>query len=199
MSFGKHNETFAGHEAFHLNACVGTNGGPYGLSDYACGYYDAAKRVIRSAAENGLHLDVLVYPVACMFRHAIELSIKHLLSRYPPLWSEPITAKLNHNLSVNWVAARGYVLRTGAFDEDQAPLLRVDRIVDNLIEIDPNGETFRYPTSRKGVHHLRDWKLINLGVLLDQIEFAEGFFDWCDCMADGIWEERSHALASWHP
>jgi hypothetical protein len=33
------------------------------------------------------------------------------------------------------------------------------------MEVDPNGNIFRYPESIKGDRHLRDWRLINLIVI----------------------------------
>ena len=92
------------------------------------------------------------------------------------------------------ISRRNFLLRTGAFDDDATPLQRVDEIINDLTEIDPNGETFRYPTNRTGDYHLQEWKLINLAVLLERIEFIESFFSWCDCMADGIWEARVHTM-----
>jgi integrase len=35
----------------------------------------------------------------------------------------------------------------------------------NIMEVDPNGNIFRYPGSIKGDRHLRDWRLINLIVI----------------------------------
>lgn len=61
-----------------FNACVGDNGGPYDLYDYAHGYFDATRILLKSVGKTGSVNDLLVYPVCLNFRHAVELFINSL-------------------------------------------------------------------------------------------------------------------------
>src|SRR5688572_30124182 len=82
----KENELFRGELAWSdKNACVGNNGGPYDLYDYADGYFDATRGLLEIALaapdsnRPWVTIDILVYPICLNFRHAIELYLKYLI------------------------------------------------------------------------------------------------------------------------
>jgi hypothetical protein len=41
----------------------------------------------------------------------------------------------------------------------------LEKTISEFEEIDPNGVIFRYPDSIKGEQHLKEWTLINLGIV----------------------------------
>jgi hypothetical protein len=87
----------------------------------------------------------LVYPIAFNFRHAVELSIKHLNQVLPRLWGEQAPTEWTHRLIDNWQPVRLNLLRTSDFDPDGDLIPFVDDVLDDLLDIDPRGEVFRYP------------------------------------------------------
>lgn len=54
-------------------------------------------------------------------------------------------------------------------------------VIDDLVEIDPNGESFRYPISKRGDLHLEDWSLINVTV------FAKGMARLTEVLNNCYW------------
>jgi hypothetical protein len=149
------------------NACVGDNGGPYDLYDYADGYLDATERLLKTAAKDkGMAIDLLVYPICLNFRHAIELFIKYLISDLNKLTKSHTKFKPTHSLVENWRVAKKLIKKT-KLKVDTKELEWITHVVDDIMEVDPKGEIFRYPESIKGDQHLKDWSHINLAVVGD--------------------------------
>jgi hypothetical protein len=82
----KQNDVFRGVSKWpDKNACVGNNGGPYDLYDYADAYFDATRGLLELALSAPdinrpwITIDLLVYPICRNFRHAVELYLNDLL------------------------------------------------------------------------------------------------------------------------
>lgn len=183
---GKHNNLFRPGPNWHLNACVGRNGGRADYLRYATGYFEFAKRGMASLQDDPLEVDLVVYPLVYNYRHGIELILKHLAHTLPFLCDEKAEAKLTHKLLDNWELIRKYLKK---LDADEGELDRVEATLGNLVEIDENGETFRFPTDRKEtVLHLQDTSLINVEVFAMQMEELAQFFtgccDWAGALRD---------------
>ena len=162
----KQNNLFRGEAGnFDLNACVGTNGGPYDFLDYARGYVRAGIVLVENAATCDNPVDILVYPIASCFRQAIELYLKYLSTNLPSLWDEPGNMKQTHKLLDNWAFVKGYLCRAKQLDNDGKRIAQAERILTDFVEIDPTGETFRFPADRSGNLFLQNTWLINVGVL----------------------------------
>jgi hypothetical protein len=172
----------------NLNACVGINGGPYDLFDYATGYFQAAAAILASAESRAIPVDIAVYPLVFNFRHAIELSLKHFARVLPQLSGEPEAIKMTHKLADNWAVVRPLLVQTTAFDP-KSTLPPFDQIVKDLIQFDPNGEVFRFPSSRDGTQHLEDVALINLKVVADTAHVAEEIVDFWNSQAQDIFQD----------
>ena len=76
----KQNDVFKHVDFDPLNACVGNNGGPYDLYDYAKGYFDATKTLLNHLQDDGNRIDLIVYPICYNFRHAVELCLKYVIT-----------------------------------------------------------------------------------------------------------------------
>jgi hypothetical protein len=178
----RQNDLFRGALNSRLNACVGDNGGRYDMSHYAHGYFAATRKILEAANvfEVGVAVDTLVYPACNCFRHSIELFIKYLIDSYARLLDEKdMRYETNHGLHENWLRALSAAERYdwSPFAEEQINLIQKTIIEFN--EIDPRGVIFRYPDSIKGEQHLKDWTLINLGVVLQRADQVfEIFEDW---------------------
>jgi mRNA-degrading endonuclease RelE of RelBE toxin-antitoxin system len=162
-----------------LNACVGRNGGPYTTAHYASSYFLAAKILSESLYQNPLEIDSLIYPVAYLYRHAIELTIKELCKTLPTLWNEKPTVKPTHKLIDNWDTVKSYLKRNPAFDQHGILIDQVDKLLKELVEIDATGETFRYAQDKKGNNHLQETSHINLKLFSEAMEnIKETFIYW---------------------
>lgn len=171
-----------------LNACVGVNGGPYDAWAYAQGYFRAGKALVNDQRHNAGLVDLAVYPIAYLYRHAVELAVKHLVTALPVLWDEAAAVKLTHELGTNWELAKSFLSRDINFDPDSSLVPAIDRIVKDLSDFDPRGEVFRFPESRTGDTHLLEARIINLAVLGEQMDLVgEVFHHWVR-MIDAIYE-----------
>jgi hypothetical protein len=150
----------------NFNASVGDNGGPYDLHDYARGYFDATQLLLKSVGRTGSVNDLLVYPICLNFRHAVELFIKYLISDLTKLTRSNAKFRSSHLLEGNWSTAMNLIKLT-KLDVDPDEIKLITRIVTDIMEVDPNGNIFRYPESIKGDQHLKDWAIVNLAVVND--------------------------------
>lgn len=190
---GKHNDLFGPGPNHRLNACVGRNGGPAGFDRYARGYFEAGARLVKSLQEEPLGVDCVIYPLVMVYRHGVEVALKHLLRLLPFLCDDETEIEFTHKLTDNWCRVRGYLAKL-EFDADD--LSQVDRILKDLVEIDSNGETFRYPESKpigKGedkkepVPYLQETSLINVEVFGDGMSHVANYFEFaCDMVDDYV-------------
>jgi hypothetical protein len=175
----KQNSIFRGGPDFTLNACVGLNGGPYTTYDYASGYFMAARGLADQLRHNRSGINLLIYPVAYLYRHGIELGIKSLGEFLPSLWNESSDVRLTHELLDNWEIIKPYLMRNSDFDEDGTLISTVETILNDLVEIDPKGEAFRFARGRHGERHLQKTSLINLDVLTQAMEYVrDALYHW---------------------
>jgi hypothetical protein len=173
----KENDLFKGGIDWPLNACVGDNGGPYGLFDYAQGYLECSRLIIEAAKNPNSLVDTLVYPACYNFRHGIELYIKYGIESLAAINRDGTKYRTNHSLKQNWQDFRDgaeNIIEMSAKD-----LSFIQQTIDCFDEVDPNGQIFRYPESIKGIQHLREWSLINLGRVGAALEIVTGIFkEW---------------------
>ena len=160
------------------NACVGDNGGPYDLYDYARGYFDATRILLKTVGKTGSVNDLLVYPICLNFRHAVELFIKYLITDLAKLTRTDAKFYKSHSLDANWSTAMNLIKRTKLkVDADDIKLMT--RVVTDIMEVDPNGMIFRYPESIKGDQHLKEWAIVNLAVVNDAfVKVSKIVEDW---------------------
>lgn len=103
---------------------------------------------------------------------------KYLANDLAVISGEAGGVKLGHEMAPNWLTACNLANKTSfRMGDDERGFMQ--RVIDDLCEIDPRGQIFRYPESIKGDQHLKEWAVINLDVLEAQIETALGIFtDW---------------------
>jgi hypothetical protein len=142
-----------------LNACVGRNGGPADFWRYASGYFTAAELLLKCLRDDSTEVDILVYPLVMNYRHGVEDMLKQLAATVSVLCTGKQEVFFTHKLVDNWSIAKRYLPR---IDVSGADLDKAESIIKDLVEIDPTGETFRYPRSRNGAMHLEDVSLINV-------------------------------------
>ncbi|TCU74906.1 hypothetical protein EDE08_103121 [Bradyrhizobium sp. R2.2-H] len=160
----KQNGLFRGlqNDLSRFNACVGNNGGPYDLYDYAWRYFEGTRLLLIDAKVPGATIDVLVYPICFNFRHAVELYIKYIIADLGRVKGTGQQYRTGHTLLRNWRKAEKLL---GAIDYTAEDAALFEQVVAHIEEVDPTGQTFRYPESIKYDQHLKDWPSINLAVL----------------------------------
>ena len=167
---------FTGSNEFDpVTACVGNNGNP-SIEYYADGYFEAVKLIIENIcctlrSRGMVSEDTLVYPICFNIRHSIELYLKSIISNIMDIYKhrgENINVRTNmHDLSLLWQVilkcsfinynkennkeiSRGMVLdcKTDEY------ISSIDKYINEWSNIDPTGQTFRYPTDIESNRHL---------------------------------------------
>lgn len=189
-------------------------------TDYALGFSSAALELIRSAKESSelrTHLDYLVYPICFNMRHAVELRLKKwwkdlsiLATKRDVKLKQYRDAKVakdrslkgtlmpfptideasTHNLSKLWSLISEYAPIIDSRFNKLVPLL--DPYIKDIADIDPTGQTFRYPASNDSQVHLSETPLINIGILELRFTMLFKMFDF----QDGITNEMKYEY-SW--
>lgn len=123
--------------------------------------------------------DVLVYPIVYCLRHSVELLLKQVTRAERRLVEEPGDFPDSHRLDVLWSTCKAVLKRIWPSDPSYA---KVETVITSLCELDPEGESFRYPvtTKRQGRAMTLDSDLrhLDLGALVadvvDVIELLDG-------------------------
>lgn len=137
-------DIFAASHDGTFNACVGENG-MHDLRTYAEGYIDASILLLETLFEKRLlgSRDTLVHPILYSARHAIELTIKHVLTELNKCDLKTDENKIKgHSLGKLWalfeVVAKKDSRLNNLFE-------RMNSIVQYLDDIDKDAQDFRYP------------------------------------------------------
>lgn len=172
-------DLFAGGPNANLNACVGENGLP-GIHHYVDGYFVAAKAVAHAVVKGQLsnEIDTVVYPILFSARHAIELSLKAILSEVQELIPYRPAARVEskiltgHDIGKLWEALSD---RADQIDRRLVPpVTKLESLIRSYSKIDPNGQVFRYPHDlEKRYKHLKDHSIINIERFLVGLNFIE--------------------------
>jgi hypothetical protein len=134
-----------------LNARVGwVLSNPREMTGYIIGYKDAAEALFEHAKTVGSLPDFLLFPIAFMWRHAIELSLKEIIAMGRVLGSRPWGFPEHHRLADLWTEAKPLVISTGPQGHVGPEVANVEANILELETIDPSAQGFRYPVARNG-------------------------------------------------
>jgi len=151
----------------------------YGVSPaylYATGYREAARIVAKYACESRNDKDVLVFPVAYLYRHHVELVLKDLKSTALYLTDRTQSDRPNHELMPLWNDLRPLLQEVEAFPKEE--LDGVTAYVQQLHEIDPKGEAFKFSTTKNGKPLLADKTQIHIRTLAEAMEKLASYLDF---------------------
>ncbi|MCH5633871.1 hypothetical protein L6228_15325 [Pseudomonas syringae pv. syringae] len=156
------NSTFDTDDDFHFNACVGNNGW-VDHATYSDGFDEAVTALCQVVLLGGT-ADTLIYPIVFCARHRIELFVKSKLRRVGHIRKDIAIPDdkiiKTHDLGILWALLENM---TKQCDSRYAELIDSCRpAIMDFFEMDPKGETFRYPYSQDGVKHLTEQSLIGL-------------------------------------
>ena len=193
----KEDVLFGPAEDCQSNACIAQWDADWA---YSRGFRRAAERLASHVCDIGNDQDVLIYPIVYLYRHHVELVLKAVIKSASELLDRELTEQDLKNLGRHglwelWQTARP-LLDPVCDHADNPPfpaadLDGVDSYVRQIHEHDPDGQRFRYATTKaKGVSRsgLRpslgpQLKLVNIRVfaaamekLADYLEGVEGWF-----------------------
>lgn len=186
------NKTFnvGAEEDMHLNACVGNNG-PVGKRGYGAGFAEGAKLLLSELVkdETEATVDTLIYPICFSARHSIELFMKEQIERMGRLRSSvPVVATATtHDLSNLWDEFSRVAASTDRRFAEYVPKLA--EYIGDFAQIDPTGQTFRYPDDNESKRHLVATSIINVVVFKKRFEELVALIEDFEILSDLLREE----------
>jgi len=199
----KLNRTFCGAEPTWANACVGDNGNP-GYWTYSKGFSQAANFLIEAALKDraiNLLVDELVYPVCFNMRHSVELRLKGAIQQLQRI-SEIRGTSLQFNLAVSHdikLIWEFFSQQSSRMDKRYLPINnKIDPVVLDIAQVDPTGQTFRYPISTESQKHLTDVSIINFVNLYQKFGLLEGSLETLQHLGSFLIDEYQHQTFTKH-
>ncbi len=188
----------------HLNACVGwVLSHPREMDAYIDGYREAALALFAWAnGNNAASPDILVFPIAFLWRHHVELSLKDIIATGRRVEEQPWSFPGGHSLGKLWLVAKPYILTCG--DPSDPVIGNVEANILEVEKIDPGADGFRYTSKfdKKANAPTVDRTLptapshVNLRVLHEGMEALSNFFSGVRSALsqhlDYVMEARAH-------
>jgi hypothetical protein len=117
---------------------------------YADGYKAAADKLVEQIEGNPLE-DRLICPVLFMYRHFIELKLKHLIFALDQLSDTQISARelIKHPLYPFWSYVRKHMDCIGGEGQNAELFNLLEARIRELDQLDPDGYHFRYPLNTR--------------------------------------------------
>jgi hypothetical protein len=117
---------------------------------YLEGYRRAAIKLFKSACDEGRGANYYVWPLAFLWRHHIELSLKAVIGSGRALDLRRATFPHGHRLVALWREALPHIIACGSADSPELP--NVQSTLEDFERLDPGSDGFRYPLARDGVN-----------------------------------------------
>jgi hypothetical protein len=141
------------------NACINFTFDTWDL--YASGYLQAAKRLAKSVVDSHRSPDAIVYPMAFLYRHYLELRLKIIIAEGQELLDLKREFPQYHRLDQLWKTAKQIIESVYAKDPKDV----LGWVEDSLLEfsrLDQKSFAFRYPHDKSWNKSLKGMKYLNV-------------------------------------
>ena len=190
--------TGSGDEGWQMNAQIHSHrDSGYG---YVRGYRIAAQAMTqRLIDEKGWETNFLVYPVAFLYRHHLELMLKRLIVVGTFLEDKALTpaecnqTKKTHRLDLLWNILRPLIKSQCPPADDD--IKGVSHYINELNKVDPESQSFRYALSTKDEPALSSIPYMNMAIFAAAMERLCNFFDFIDVQFDLHTDNKNEMLA----
>ena len=156
---------------------------------YAKGYRTAARLLTEQVIETGIDKNVLVFPILYLYRHHIELILKHLTAVGAYLLDKELskdeTDKLSkHRLDWLWNNFRPILEKVckevGWKPPTKEDIEGIHSYIRQMTDADPEGQGSRYAASKKGEPSMPHLTNFNIRVFADGMERLGNFLEGLD-------------------
>ncbi|MHB8086008.1 MAG: hypothetical protein ACYDHZ_09285 [Dehalococcoidia bacterium] len=159
----------------HVIACLHL--APDEWDTYAEGYRKAGDAMVEYIIDNDMDQDLLVYPIAFLYRQYLELRIKELWRVSSKVLGRKATAFRGHDLMMLWSRVRPNVEQAWPESKIISDLEAIEEKLGELCAVDRFSESFRYPEDRRGAPSLARMRYINLAQLQKVIQAISNVLD----------------------
>ena len=196
---------------WQANACVNCFDPAIAYQD---GYRRAALQLAEHVCEAGRGQDFLVYPIVYLYRHHIELTLKSIINTAAFVIDYTLTEKDldtlgRHDLAKLWNLARPMLNPAcGLGGSPELPLDDLEGIesyIDQLHQHDPDGQRFRYSTTKVKGHkakklsslpaELKHINIRNFAVGMEKLsDYLDALDMWIGDLIDAKLEYRAQCM-----
>lgn len=198
------NSLFTGSDDWKNNACLNWSLDTMPL--YIDGYRKAADNLVHGVIESSQDQDVLVFPIAFLYRQYIELQLKYIIRESRIVLSTGNGFPEHHKINDLWNVANELmqdiiknVDSTANTYITNKDIEQIGQIITNFVELDPDSFSFRYPKDKKGNKNLEGVTHINLRNLHEQIELLRVKLEKFDLVLALISDYQSDLRADYGP
>jgi len=157
-------QLFGPGDDWHNNAFVNSCFDSWDLR--ASGFLEAAKILVKENVNSRRSPDAVVYPIAFLYRHYLELRLKAITIQGQELLNRRAEIPMVHDLKVLWKTAR-----------KKEPVEAVEESIVQFCNLDRHSLAFRYPTDKSGNRLLPPLKLLNVRQLGEVMERISKFLE----------------------
>ena len=161
---------------------------------YCEGYLRAARILANYACNQPYDRDVLVFPIAFLYRHHVELALKDLVRIAGELSSRKALATGHHFLGDLWTELKRILEDIGEAPS-KSEVEGVDAYIGQLEKIDKISETFRYATTKKRQVHLQGVDSIDIRSLAESMERLAGYLGGISARLDILSDHKAEMMS----
>ncbi|MGB8346740.1 MAG: hypothetical protein WCD86_17770 [Ktedonobacteraceae bacterium] len=153
------------------------------LSLYAVGYKLAGDKLVESVTMNQKNHDTLVFPIASLYRHYLELRLKQLIRDGSQILNTPLDFPKSHDFDSLWEQCKPILERIAPkalsieADVVHQTLEAIGELLAEFAALDADSMAFRYPTDKHNKALLSNVSDINLRHLAETMNKMERFLE----------------------
>jgi hypothetical protein len=148
--------------------------GDFGI--FAKGYTLAADRLAGVLLSAPRFSDYEAYPVVFLYRHALELSLKHIIYTSAKLaafkYLDAVKTGLQNTHDLMQLSGTVQAILARLLPRDEMLRQTMGVVMETcheFSEIDPRSESYRYPIDRKGQRSSKKHQVVNLGAFAERM------------------------------
>jgi hypothetical protein len=161
---------------------------------YSEGYLNAARILSNHVCNHEHRQDILIFPIAFLYRHHVELSLKDLVRVAHYLVAGQKPAGGSHPLIPLWEELKKLLADLGELPPT-ADLEGLEAYINQLETVDKQSQAFRYPKSRKGQPHLSGFGGIDVRNLAEGMERLAGYLNGISARLDVLSDHKAEMLS----
>lgn len=167
-------------------------------------FLKTTKRQMDIALVSGLDQDVLVYPIAFLYRQYIELQLKDVIRESRILLGEGNGFPNSHDIKNLWELANQLMKRiitrvdktVGGYIT-KVDLAKINEVISDFSEIDPESFAFRYPEDQDGKNTMQGLSHINIRKLAEHINDLAVRLEKFDLVVSSLRGWQSDMKGTW--
>ncbi|UXR65925.1 hypothetical protein EZJ49_06655 [Bdellovibrio bacteriovorus] len=180
-----------------MNSCL--NFAPDMTGAYTRGFKAMAQVGIEAIRDNRSQQDILVYPIVFNFRHHIELQLKEAIGYGFEFLDRSQSVPNIHSIDKLWSELKSVlaeVKKVTGQCPDASEIKNAERVIMELVCLDPEGINFRYAKNKKGEGSIdQELRILNLESFSGAIDKLSFFLDCVVSHLHFLFEYKNEAEA----